>query len=183
MTNLRVLRRSAPSLPNEAGAPPRSLADVYRSYCRYVGAVCLRISGRRAEVDDLIQDVFAEAAATYDALREPDAVRGWLATIAVRVTRRRLRRRRLYSLIGLTADGDYEQIADPHASPHDRALIAAVYRGLDALDADERIAFVLHHVEGETIEIVARLCACSTTTAKRRIFRARTALERRLSDE
>jgi RNA polymerase sigma-70 factor (ECF subfamily) len=156
---------------------------VYRSYCRYVGAVCLRISGRRAEVDDLIQDVFAEAASTYDALREPDAVRSWLATIAVRVTRRRLRRRRLYSLIGLTAEGDYEQIADTRASPHERALIGAVYRALDALDADARIAFVLHHVEGETIDTVARLCACSTTTAKRRILRARTALERRLSDE
>ncbi|HWP07852.1 MAG TPA: sigma-70 family RNA polymerase sigma factor [Polyangiaceae bacterium] len=183
MTNLRVLRPAAPPTPVGAGAPARSLDDVYRSYCRYVGAVCLRISGRRAEVDDLIQDVFAEAASTYDALREPDAVRGWLATIAVRVTRRRLRRRRLYALIGVTAAAEYEQIADPHASPHERALIAAIYRVLDALDADDRIAFVLHHVEGETIDTVARLCACSSTTAKRRIFRAKSALERRLSDE
>jgi RNA polymerase sigma-70 factor (ECF subfamily) len=156
---------------------------VYRSYCRYVGAVCLRISGRRTEVDDLIQDVFAEAASSYDALREPEAVRGWLATIAVRVTRKRLRRLKLYALIGLAADADYERIADPHASPHERALVAAVYRVLDALDADDRIAFVLHQVEGETIDTVARLCGCSTTTAKRRIFRAKTALERRLGDD
>ena len=183
MTNLRVLRPAAPPTPVGAGTPPRALDDVYRSYCRYVGAVCLRISGRRAELDDLIQDVFAEAASSYDALREPEAVRGWLATIAVRVTRRRLRRRRLYSLIGLTAEGEYEQIADPAASPHERALVAAVYRVLDQLDTDDRIAFVLHHVEGETLEAVARLCACSTTTAKRRISRAKAAVEQRLSDD
>lgn len=183
MTNLRVLRPAAPPIPVGTPPPPRALDDVYRAYCRYVGAVCLRISGRRAELDDLIQDVFAEAASSYDALREPEALRGWLATIAVRVTRKRLRRRRLYSLIGLAPEGDYEHVADPQASPHERALVAAVYRALDALDADDRIAFVLHHVEGETIETVARLCACSNTTAKRRIFRAKAALERRLSDD
>ena len=156
--------------------------DVYRRYFRYVGAVILRLSGRRGELEDLIQEVFAEAAASFNALREPEAVRGWLATIAVRVTRRRLRRRRLYGLLGLDAGTDYEEVAGAGASPFDRTLVARVYRVLDELSADDRLAFVLHHVEGETLESVAELCGCSRTTAKRRIFRARTSVERRLGD-
>jgi len=182
VTNVRPLR-SAPTPQVETAHPPRDLDDAYRRYCRYVAAVCLKMFGRRPGLDDLVQEVFAEAASTYDALRAPEAVRSWLATIAVRVTRKRLNRLRLYSLVGIASPPDYEQIADGAASPYDRALVATVYRALDGLAVDDRIAFVLHHVEGETLEAVAMLSGCSITTAKRRILRARTALERRLSDD
>src|SRR5204863_7813136 len=97
---IRALRPVPPRAPSDASVAPRDLADAYRQYCRYVAGVCLRISGRRSELDDLIQEVFAEAASSFDALREPAAMRGWLATIAVRVTRKRLYRRRLLALIG-----------------------------------------------------------------------------------
>jgi RNA polymerase sigma-70 factor (ECF subfamily) len=183
VTTIRVLRPAAPRSTTEAADAPRDLDEVYRRYCRYVASVCLRISGRRSELEDLVQEVFAEAASTFDALREPEAVRGWLATIAVRVTRKRLYRRRLYALVGLSRSAEYDQAADPAASPYDRALVATVYRALDGLSPDDRIAFVLHHVEGETLESVARASRCSITTTKRRISRARSALERRLSDD
>jgi RNA polymerase sigma-70 factor (ECF subfamily) len=182
VTTLRLLRPDPPRATPESGGRVRDLDDAYRKYCRYVAAVCLRISGRRSEVEDLIQDVFAEAASTFDALREPAAIRGWLATIAVRVTRRRLYRRRLVTLVGFAPPPEYEDVADLAASPYDRALVAAVYRVLDGLHPDDRIAFVLHHVEGERLETVAGLTGCSITTAKRRIARAKAAVERRLSD-
>jgi RNA polymerase sigma-70 factor, ECF subfamily len=183
VTTLRALRPARLRVVDEATGAPRNLDDVYRLYCRYVATICLRISGRRAELDDLTQEVFAEAAASFDALREPEAVRGWLATIAVRVTRKRLFRFRLYAWVGLAPAADYDEIADPSASPYDRALAATIYRTLELLSPDDRIAFVLHHVEGETLESVARMSSCSITTAKRRISRARAVLERRLSDD
>jgi RNA polymerase sigma-70 factor, ECF subfamily len=183
VSTIRALRPPAPRVTLEGEAVPRDLDDAYRNYCRYVASVCLKISGRRSELEDLIQEVFAEAASTFGALREPDALRGWLATIAVRVTRKRLFRRRLYGLVGLGQSADYEALPDLGASPYDRALLAAVYRALDELAPDDRIAFVLHHIEGETLDSVARLAGCSITTAKRRVFRAKSALERRLSDD
>jgi RNA polymerase sigma-70 factor, ECF subfamily len=181
VSNVRALRPALQSVGPERIPASPTLEDVYRLYCRYVGAVILRISGRRAELEDLIQDVFVEAAASFDALREPAAVRGWLATIAVRVTRRRLRRQRLFAFLGLDAGTDYADVAGADASPFDRAIVAQIYRALDELGADDRVAFVLHHVEGETLDAVAALCDCSRTTAKRRILRARTRVERRLA--
>jgi RNA polymerase sigma-70 factor, ECF subfamily len=183
VTTVRALRPVLPGVPPEAPAAPRDLDDAYRSYCRYVGSICLRISGRRSELEDLIQEVFAEAASSFDALREPEAMRSWLATIAVRVTRKRLYRRRLVELVGLAPPAEYERVADLAASPYDRALLASIYRILDRIDLDDRIAFVLHHVEGERLESVAALAGCSITTAKRRIARARAVLERKLSDD
>jgi RNA polymerase sigma-70 factor (ECF subfamily) len=166
----------------EGGEASPLLEEVYRRYCRYVGAVVLRLGGRRGEVDDLVQEVFVEAARGIRHLREPDAVKGWLATIAVRLVRRRLQVRRVWRLLGLDAEVDYAGLVDPAASPHDKLLLRTVYRVLDELPVPDRLAFTLHTIEGERLEEVARLCGCSLATAKRRIARAQQALEDRMGD-
>ena len=81
-----------------------SLDDGYRRYCRYVAAVILRLDGRSNEVDDLVQDVFVEAARGIGRLRQPGAIKGWLATIAVRTVRRHLRLHRVRRLFGFDND-------------------------------------------------------------------------------
>jgi RNA polymerase sigma-70 factor (ECF subfamily) len=162
---------------------PLDLDEVYRDYCRYVAAIILRLCGRRGALEDLIQDVFAEAASGLSSVRQPEAIRGWLATITVRVVRRHLRRQRLYRFLGFDSKVDYEKLADQACSPFDRVLLSRMYQILDELAVDDRMAFILHHVEGETIEVVAELSRVSRNTVKRRILRARIALEERLSDD
>jgi hypothetical protein len=44
------------------------LEQVYRRYGRYVAAVILRLEGRQAEVEDLVQEVFLEATRGIDGL-------------------------------------------------------------------------------------------------------------------
>jgi RNA polymerase sigma-70 factor (ECF subfamily) len=178
-----VPRTEAPLRLVEDGETPVLLEDIYRGYCRYVGAVVLRLGGRRAEVDDLVQDVFVEAARGLRGLRAPAAVKGWLATIAVRLVRRRLQVRRVWRLFGLDAEVDYAGLVDPAASPHDKLLVRTVYRVLDEVPVADRLAFTLHHVEGERLEKVARLCGCSLATAKRRIARAQQALQDRMGHD
>jgi RNA polymerase sigma-70 factor, ECF subfamily len=163
--------------------PDGSLDGIYRRYCRYVAAVILRLDARPDDLEDLIQDVFVEAARGIEGLRDAEAIRGWLATIAVRLVRRRLRRRRLKRFLGLDRGADSTQVADAAASPVDKLVLVEVYRVLDRLPVDERVAFTLHHIEGETLDVVARLCACSKATTKRRIARAQAAIEQRLGDE
>ena len=162
--------------------PDGSLDGIYRRYCRYVAAVILRLDARPNDLEDLIQDVFVEAARGIEGLRAPDAIKGWLATIAVRLVTRRLKRRRLKRFLGLDRGADSTQVADAAASPMDKLLLVEVYRVLDRLPVDERVAFTLHHIEGETLDVVARLCACSRATTKRRIARAQAAIEDRLGD-
>jgi RNA polymerase sigma-70 factor (ECF subfamily) len=181
------MARAQPRQPSFAvvrdGDRASFLDDVYRRYCRYVGAVVLRLDGRPGEVDDLVQDVFAEAARGIGKLRAPDAIKGWLATIAVRLVRRRLRLRRVRRFLGLDPEADYASLIDPAASPVDRLLVRAVYRVLDELPVADRLAFGLHHLQGEKLEAVARLCGCSCATAKRRIARAQRAVIERVGDD
>jgi RNA polymerase sigma-70 factor (ECF subfamily) len=164
---------------NEGGS---LLEGVYRRYCRYVAAVIMRLDGSPTDLDDLVQDVFVEAARGIKRLQHPDAVKGWLATIAVRLVRRRLRLRRVRRFLGFGDAGERTPAVDPAASPFDKLLVRAVYRVLEDLPVDGRLAFTLHHIEGEKLETVARLCLCSTATAKRRIARAREAIEAGVGD-
>jgi RNA polymerase sigma-70 factor, ECF subfamily len=167
--SLRLVEISEP-------APVDDLEAVFRRYSSYVASVALRLLGRDADVDDVVQEVFVVAMRGLRNLREPMAIKGWLATVAVRVTRKKLRRRRLRSFFGLEAAPEYGEIVVA-ASQEKALLITRAYRILDELPVNEKIAWMLRHVEGEALEDVAKICGCSLATAKRRIAAAQATLD------
>ena len=162
------------SAPEQLG-----LSTVYARYSSYVAAVVFRLLGHDDEIDDIIQEVFLVAVRNLHALREHEAVKGWLATIAVRLSTRRLRRRRLRIFFGLDTVTESDIVAT-REDPADRVLLARVYSVLDDVPAAHRVAWILHHVEGETLPEVARMCDCSLATVKRRISAAQLEVEARL---
>lgn len=177
---LRLVTPPPEERPDESA--PADLDGAFRAYARYVGYIALRILGRPDEVDDVVQDVFLDAHARIGTLRDPGALKGFLATLAVRKSVRALKRRRMRRFFGFDEGFDYTQIADAGASPHERSLVAQVYRILDELPAEQRSAWILRHVAGEKIDRVAELCGCSLATAKRRIAAAHAVLYGELDD-
>jgi RNA polymerase sigma-70 factor (ECF subfamily) len=153
------------------------LDAVFRRFAPYVARIGARILGRADEVDDLVQDVFLDAMRGLRALREVKAIRGWLATVTVRHARRRLRRRAMWSALGLDRGHDLDGLVATPASPETRAELLAVYRALDGVPADARIAWVLSEVEGHSLDEVAAIGGYSRATAHRRVEVARTAVE------
>jgi RNA polymerase sigma-70 factor (ECF subfamily) len=133
-------------------------------------------------VDDTVQEVFLAAVRGLSAVRDPNAVKGWLARIAVRSARRRLRKRRLRSFFGLDEMNGSDAVTDRGASPEQKALLARVYVVLDTMPSNERIAWSLRYVEGEPLESVATLSGCSLATAKRRIAAAARTIEEAFAD-
>ncbi len=137
-----------------------------------------RLLGRPDEVDDLVQDVFLAAHRGVRSIREPEAIRGWLATVAVRTAKRRLRARKLRAVVGLDGEHLYAEVASNEASPEQQAILSAVYRVLDGLPVNQRLAWTLRHIEGERLERVAEMCQCSLATVKRRIKAANDAIQK-----
>jgi RNA polymerase sigma-70 factor (ECF subfamily) len=188
---LRLEREAAPGSPTPVVVPDDAEAEhsdrleideAFRLYAPYVARIGYRLLGRDSDIDDLVQDVFLAAHRGLRHLRQPEAIKGWLATVAVRKARRRLKRRRLWSMVGIgTESAESVDIADPAATPEQRALVAQVYRFLDRLPVEQRIAWSLRFVEGQTLERVAELCGCSLATAKRRIKAAREAVTSQVS--
>lgn len=176
-----VSQRITPE-PPEVPLALLDLDALFRRYSSYVAAVAHRLLGRDEEVDDTIQEVFLIAVRSLRTVRDPGAIRGWLARITVRTARQRLRKRRVRAFLGLDAPAAYEHVSDSGASGEDRALLARVYRVLDALPANQRIAWSLRYIEGEPLESVATLSGCSLATAKRRIAAASRVIEETFSD-
>jgi RNA polymerase sigma-70 factor (ECF subfamily) len=148
---------------------PRDFDAVFRRYSPYVARVALRLLGNDAEVDDLVQDVFLEAHRGLEQLREPAALRGWLSRICVRRATRRLRRRRLLSFLSFELVAERDLPLATQATPEQRLEVLRVYRCLDRMSADERVVWVLRHVEGESLEDLVMLCGCSKSTVQRRL--------------
>jgi len=158
---------------------PPTQGEVYERYSAYVASLGYRLLGRDGDVDDLVQDVFLAAVEGLPSLREAGALKGWLATLTVRLAGRKLRRRRIASFFGF--DGSEDDIAAPGATPEQRALLGQVYEALDRVAVDARVAWILRNIEGEPLDQVAKLCGCSLATAKRRISAAQEDIERRLA--
>lgn len=147
---------------------------LYRRHAAFALNLSVRIQGNAADVEDVVHDAFLRAHQRLTELRDTTAFRSWLGSIVVRLVRTRLRRRRLTSMLGLSAPDpvDLDAVAATDADPEARAILAQVYALLQTLPTDERIAWTLRHVERHRLANVAALTGCSLATAKRRILRA-----------
>jgi len=159
-----------------------SLDALYDRYAGYVGALASRMLGRAAEVEDVVQDVFASAVRGLRRRQNEREIKGWFAKVTVRRCLRQLRLRRIWAVASLAAEPSYDRLPAPGVSVDERQLIIEVYRALDRVPARQRVPWTLHHVEGESLEQVALLCGCSLATVKRRIAQARTKLIRQLRE-
>lgn len=187
-SNQRVAASSRPAkgapLPSDASTPDAAATDdvdaFIRTYSPYVARLAYRLLGRDEEVDDIVQDVFVAFLRFRQDIREPAAVRSWLATTTVRTVHKRLRTRmrRLRALLRLEGDHAPSEPLAHGASPEDHTALSRIHQALDAVPAKVRIAWVLRYLEQETNEDVARLCRCSLATAKRRIAQANLAVQK-----
>ncbi len=145
---------------------------LYRRHAPYLLAISVRLLSDHREGEEVVQDTFVRAFEQLGSLHDPEALRAWLARIAVSLVRRRLRRGRLLRSLGLDRspdDASLAALAAPVLRPDDRAELALVDRMLRRVAADLRIAWMLRRVEGLPLAEVANLCACSLATAKRRV--------------
>jgi RNA polymerase sigma-70 factor, ECF subfamily len=155
----------------------RSCAALYDRVAPEVNRLVWRLLGADQDHRDLVQQVFCNVFEGLGAVRSSDRLRPWVRTVTVNTVRSELRRRKVRRFWGFLSDRQDEH-AGSSTSPDDRQLLAKVYATLETLDTAEHIAFVLHYVEENSLAEVAQLTGASTSTVKRRLARAREAVER-----
>lgn len=153
---------------------------LYRRYAAPIGGTVTRLIACRADAEDIVHDSFLKAFRKLPTLREPSAFRGWLFRIAVSEARMFLRKQKVRSAIGFhrVEDASLEELASKGIDGERRAELGHIDSALKKMSADERIAWMLRHVEGFTLEEAAEHCGCSLATIKRRIKSANERIER-----
>lgn len=160
-----------------AADPDGGFAALLDAYGGLVYTIALRVSGCRADADDLAQETFVRA---YDALRRypPERVRvlrlrGWLTTITLNLWRNRLRaasRRPALRPLDPGIDPP-DAAAGPESLMLDRDGTARWVRRLERLSERQRVPLVLRHVVGLSYAEIAEVLGRPVGTVRSNVSR------------
>jgi RNA polymerase sigma-70 factor (ECF subfamily) len=148
---------------------------VYTQFFRYVAAITLRLLGDDTDVDDVVQEVFWDCSRKIHKLNDMEHARRWLIQVTVRKTRKRLRRRKVSTMLNLSLGRPLEP-SMPSASADDRAAVIQLFRLLEKVPVNHRLAWSLRYIEGASLQEVAESCGCSLASAKRWVASTQTAI-------
>jgi RNA polymerase sigma-70 factor (ECF subfamily) len=157
-----------------AAARSGDTAACHRIWSRYAPLVRRLVRGYfgpGAERDDLGQEVFLRVFSRLHELREPDALRGFIAGICLGVARNMSRRARVRSVLRLSSDEERPELAVPGIEDEARQVVRRLFRLLDAASAEDRSLFVARYVEKMEMNDIALAHRVSIGTAKRRVAR------------
>ena len=151
---------------------PGAFRAFYRRHVSLVYAVLLRILGSDDELEILMYEVFFKAFQGIENLKHIDQITSWLAAIAVNTARDAIKQRKRHGWLRF-----FEPAKIPEPEPMspdllEREAVAIVYRLLDELSVDNRIAFTLRYMHEMELTEIADACKVSLTTIKRRLAKA-----------
>ena len=159
----------------------RSALDaVFRAHAESLARLLTRIIGPAIEVEDLLQDTFAEAIGAFRSIRGEASIKTWLHRIAIHVAHQHLRRPRHRREVVVA---ETPEVVSDAVTPEQREITRRLYALLDELDATKRVALVLYAIEGYTVDEIAVLMRASKTATRSRIFWARRALLRQMRND
>jgi RNA polymerase sigma-70 factor, ECF subfamily len=154
----------------------------FEEYHGLVHGLVLKCLGPNSEASDLVSEIFVKFFESAHRIRAQGAVRSYLVSITMNAirgeVRRRKRRELLLKLSGLLPELEQEP---GHDDPKAKAALIQLSRILEELGANDRIAFVLHSLEGMQIAEIAGVLKVSESTAKRRVRRANEHVLKRVS--
>jgi RNA polymerase sigma factor (sigma-70 family) len=142
---------------------------------RRVAQIAWAILGDAEDVKDAVQETFLRLFRFLGRYDERKDFFGWLTRITVNVCRDALRRRKTRTHEPLEADVRSGE-AGPDEELIHRSDLARLRRAVDALPPKERLAVILHDVEGLATTDVASALGSSVSTVRVQLSKARAKL-------
>ena len=161
-------------IPVTSTTPLAGFAELYELHSEAVFRAALRITGRRADAEDVLQTVFlrimsrgARGGDVEDVAQPAAYFRRAAVNAAVDVLRRR----------ELHAESAYDDLA-PHAAVQPPFLLKErLRRAIAAVDSDDASLFLLRHVEGLSIEELAGMFQIEKNNVAVKLHRIRHRLQ------
>jgi RNA polymerase sigma-70 factor (ECF subfamily) len=152
-----------------------SWADLAEQHYRTVYRLAYRLTGQKADAEDLTQETFFRVFRSLDSYRPDGSFEGWLYRITTNLfldAKRREARMRLEAL------GDEAgQVEDPGSTPERlveaMSLDTRLDKALSQLSPDLREALMMCDVEGKSYQEIADSLGVCLGTVRSRLHRAR----------
>lgn len=154
---------------------------VYEQFFPLVRRLLVKSLGPTAEIEDLLRDTFLSFFENAKNVRSADGMSGYIVSITMNLARREIRRERRRRLLYFWEDAEGAIERTPNSDdPKAKAALMQLHRILEELKVDERMVYVLHHLEGKSLEEVAVCLGMSLSTTKRRMALANEKVLRRV---
>ncbi len=151
--------------------------------------VAYRITENEHDAEEIVQETFLRG---YRSLADFDArsdFRTWIYRIAVNCALQLLKKRKSEAAVPIAEEFDAErpgiQLRDRNAGPErillDREIEHRRHAAMEKMTEDERLAFVLRHLEGRTTDEIAAVLEVTPNNAKQAVFRAVQKMRRSLA--
>jgi RNA polymerase sigma factor (sigma-70 family) len=162
---------------------PPTWDEVVREHADRVYRLAFRLSGNRADAEDLTQETFVRV---FKSLAEytPGTFEGWLHRITTNLFLDMVRRRQRIRFDALPEDaGDRlaSRAPGPEQTYDEMHLDPEIQQALDELPADFRVAVVLCDLEQLSYEEIAATLNIKVGTVRSRIHRGRVLLRQALA--
>jgi len=162
---------------------PPTWDEVVREHADRVYRLAFRLSGNRADAEDLTQETFVRVFRSLSQY-SPGTFEGWLHRITTNLFLDMVRRRQRIRFDALPEDAA-DRLAGTSAGPEqsydERNLDPEVQAALDALPPDFRVAVVLCDLEQLSYEEIAATLGIKVGTVRSRIHRGRVLLREALA--
>lgn len=168
-----------------AAGDPVAFRRLYERHRTDVARLVYRMLGPRADLEDVIQEVFVQVYRSLRDFRGQSKFSTWLhrVTVNVALMHRRSARSRPVFADEPPADIVRSDTARPDEDAERRERVRAFARLLDRLADKKRAVFVLHELEGLAPSEIARIVKAPILTVRTRLFYARREIEAMLADE
>jgi RNA polymerase sigma-70 factor (ECF subfamily) len=143
-------------------------------WSRYAGLVqrlVCRFLGPGPDYPDVCQEVFLRVFKRIHQVAQPEALAGFVTSVALGVARNEARRRRIRAIVGLVPEEQLPHLPMAAASGEAREAVRSLYQLLEGLSAQDRSLFLARFVEKMEMTEVAAAHAMSLSTAKRHVAR------------
>ena len=158
-------------IPVTSTTPAPGFAELYERHYEAVFRAALRVTGRPADAEDVLQTVFLRVLARGGEVADVSQPVAYFRRAAVNAAVDVLRRREMH------AESEYDDLA-PHAAVQSPVLLKErLRRAIATVDSDDASLFLLRHVEGLSIEELAGMFQIEKNNVTVRLHRIRLRLQ------
>ena len=158
-------------MPVTSSPPLAPFAELYERHYEAVFRAALRVTGRAADAEDVLQTVFLRLLARGGQAGHVDQPAAYFRRAAVNAAVDVLRRREAH------AESAYDDLA-PHAAVHPPSLLKErLRRAIAAVDPEDASLFLLRHLEGLSNEELAATFGIEKNNVAVRLHRIRHRLQ------